>query len=70
MISDNTEGLKSKINSFEKWVDKNKIEVNEDKTKLMISRSGGKLKEESWEYIDREMEVVKEFKYLGYCFTT
>lgn len=43
--------------------------VNGRKTKLMLFRNGRR-REEKWWYRGEEIEVVNEYKYLGYWFTT
>lgn len=58
------------VKTLEKWVERNKMEVNVDKTKIMIFRNGGKIKKNKWIYKGEEIEIVNEFKYLGYWFTT
>ena len=58
------------LKSLEKYVEKAKMEINVQKTKIMILRKGGRLKKgEGWKFQGKEIEVVKEFKYLGYWFT-
>ena len=47
------------------------MEVNRDKTKLMVFQKGGYLsKHEKWYYDGVEMEVVNKYHYLGFAFTT
>jgi hypothetical protein len=42
------------------------LEVNLDKTKVMVFRNGGPLREnDKWYYNGKLLEVVSEFKYLG-----
>jgi hypothetical protein len=37
-----------------------------DKTKIVVFRNGGKIREnEKWFYNGKEIEVVDQFKYLG-----
>ena len=55
------------LKSLEKYVEKSKMEVNVQKTEIMIFRKGGRLKkEEGWIFQGKEIEVVDEFKYLGF----
>lgn len=42
--------------------------MNGKKTKIMVFRKIGKRKGEKWWYRREEIEVVNEYKYLGYCF--
>ena len=47
------------------------MEVNKDKTKVMVLRKGGHLsKHEKWYYDGAEMEAVNKYSYLGFAFTT
>lgn len=46
------------------------LEVNLDKTKVMVFRNGGPLRNnEKWYYNGKLMEVVNGYKYLGVIFT-
>ena len=47
------------------------LEVNLDKTKIIVFRKGGFLgKNEKWFYNNQPVEVVNEYNYLGITFTT
>ena len=47
------------------------MEVNTSKTKVIVYKKGGGLrKEEKWKYKGEDLEVVKEYKYLGYWFSS
>ena len=50
------------------------MEVNRDKTKVMVLRKGGYLSniknKNKWYYDGIEMEVVNKYHYLGFAFTT
>ena len=46
-----------------------KLELNTDKTKIVVFRNGGTIKkDEKWFYNDTEIEVVNQFNYLGMLF--
>ena len=65
-IADSKEGIQSMVGDLEKFCEKNKMEVNAKKTKIMIFRNGGKLKKgEKVKFNNEELEIVKEYKYLG-----
>ena len=55
---------------MEKFVRNVKMEINMDKTKTMIFQNGGRRKKEKWKLCEREVEMVNQFKYLGYWFST
>ena len=47
------------------------MEVNEDKTKVMVFRKGRHLgKHEKWHYSGKSVIVVNSYIYLGFTFTT
>ena len=63
--------LQNQIDSLKVCCDRLKMEVNKDKTKVMVFRKGGHLsKHEKWYYDGAEMEVVNKYSYLGFAFTT
>lgn len=58
------------LKQLEKYEKKNKLEVNTNKTKVMVFGKGKKTKnEQKWFYKNKKLEVVKSFKYLGCWFT-
>ncbi|WP_419652784.1 reverse transcriptase domain-containing protein, partial [Thiolapillus sp.] len=64
-------GLQNQLDSLKVCCDRLKMEVNKDKTKVMVFRKGGHLsKHEKWYYDGAEMEVVNKYSYLGFVFTT
>lgn len=63
--------LTKMLKSLERFVDGCKMEVNATKTKIMVFRRGGKRpRGEEWQFKKQNIEVVKEFKYLGFWFST
>ncbi len=59
-------GLQNQLNSLKACCDRLHMEVNGDKTKVMVFRKGGYLsKHEKWYYDGIEMEVVNKYNYLG-----
>ena len=62
--------LKRMLKIMEKFVREIKMEINVNKTKIMIFQNGGRRKKEKWELCETEVEVVNQFKYLGYWFST
>ena len=64
-------GLQNQLDSLKACCDRLKMEVNKDKTKVMVFRKGGHLsKHEKWYYDGAEMEVVNKYSYFGFVFTT
>lgn len=67
VLAENAQELTKMLKTLEKYVGKNGLTVNTDKTKIMIFRNEGKGKK--WKFNGVELEIVKEFKYLGYWFS-
>lgn len=62
--ADSPEGLQNMLRDLEKTSSEIGMGVNESKTNVMVFQNGGRRKKEKWEYKRREVEVVKEYKYL------
>lgn len=63
--------MKKMLKPMERYVDENKMTVNTRKTKIVVFRNGGRRKrEEEWEFKGEKIEVVNEYKYLGYWCTS
>lgn len=70
LISDPARGLQKMLQSLEKYAPKNNLVVNKKKTVVMIVKKGRRDNETTkWTYEGDELDVVQEFKYLGYWFT-
>lgn len=66
IIAETIVGLQRAIDSLDKYSSMWDLEVNVEKTKIMIMSKGQKKKKtEKWFYRGTEIEVVKEFCYLG-----
>eukprot|EP00745_Piridium_sociabile_P024691 TRINITY_DN39152_c0_g3_i6.p1 TRINITY_DN39152_c0_g3~~TRINITY_DN39152_c0_g3_i6.p1 ORF type:complete len:696 (-),score=54.33 TRINITY_DN39152_c0_g3_i6:199-2037(-) len=64
-------GLQNQLNTLQESCDKMELNVNIEKTKVMVFRKGGFLgKHEKWFYNGKRLEVVNSYCYLGYNFTT
>jgi hypothetical protein len=61
--------MKEMMRNLEKYVRKKKLEVNVEKTKMMVFNKRKRKNEESeWKWEESKIERVSEFKYLGYTF--
>jgi hypothetical protein len=61
--------MKVMMRSLGKYVKKKKLEVNVDKTKMMVfNKRKTKNEESEWKWEESKIERVSEFKYLGYIF--
>lgn len=71
LIAEKDKELRQMIKTLEQYTDKNNLEVNAEKTKIMICMKGGGRRkiEEIWTWKENEIEKVKKFKYLGHWFT-
>ena len=66
IFSQSISGLQSMLNSLSTYTAKWSLSVNVEKTKIVVFRNGGYVKqEENWFYNDIKLEVVDEFCYLG-----
>ena len=64
-------GLQNQLNCLKECCTSLHMEVNREKTKIMVFRKGGYLGEhEKWYYDGCLLEVVNEYCYLGFRFTT
>ncbi|KAH0817010.1 hypothetical protein GEV33_005781 [Tenebrio molitor] len=61
--------IKEMMRSLGKYVRKKKLEVNVEKTKMMVfNKRKWKNEENEWKWERRKIERVNEFKSLGYTF--
>ena len=71
IVADEAEDLQLMLDELEKMNRKNRMVVNRNKTKIMVFRNGGKFnKREKIKYKGEEVQIVNEFKYLGFWFTS
>ena len=66
LISETVGGLQRLLDRLKIYCDHWNLEVNREKTKVVVFKKGAKLaKMERWTYNAYDLEVVKEFRYLG-----
>ena len=71
LLSTTPTGLQNQLDCLKTCRQEMKMEVNKDKTKIMVFRKGGFLaKHENCFYNDTRLEVVNNYCYLGFNFTT
>ena len=71
LLSDSVIGLQNQIDILNNMCHKLHLSINIDKTKIMVFRKGGFLgKHEKWYLGEALLEVVNEYNYLGFMFTT
>lgn len=67
LLAENEEGMIHMLGKMESYMDKKRLEVNVDKTKIMrFKKEGGRMKKVEWRWKGKRIEEVKEFAYLGY----
>ena len=71
LFSTTPAGLQNQLDVLKHCCENMKLDVNIDKTKVMVFRKGGFLgRQEKWYYNGIKLEVVNKYCYLGYNFTT
>ena len=71
LVSQTVVGLQLLLDRLALYCDHWNLEVNREKTKIVIFKKGTKLaKTEHWVYNYSVIEVVREFKYLGIVFSS
>lgn len=70
LLANDPSTLQQMINKVENYCDTWGLNINLEKSKIMIFRKRGKLaKKESWRYKNSKIEIVKAYKYLGFMMT-
>jgi len=71
VLSESAYGMKQKIKALEKYFTSLSLEVNINKTKIVILQRGGRIsKKFQFEYKNKKVEIVSEYTYLGIIFST
>ena len=66
IVSETITELQRLINKLAEYCDRLRLTINLLKTKIIVFRNGGPLREsERWEFKDSNLEVVTYYKYLG-----
>ena len=69
LMSTSKEGLQKCLNNLESYCDKWKLKINTKKTKVLIfNRQGSLITKHPFLYKQKRIEVVREYKYLGFVF--
>lgn len=67
LFSESQSGLQSMLNILHKYTLEWNLEVNINKTKIIVFRNCGHVKDsEKWLYCDNEIEIVDQFNYFGF----
>ncbi|XP_043477868.1 uncharacterized protein LOC122508520 [Leptopilina heterotoma] len=70
LLAEDGQELERMLKTLERWSDENQLEVNTDKTKILVFSNGGRRSKKEWKYKEVQLEIVQKFKYLGFWFTT
>lgn len=66
LLAENEDGMKAMMNRLERYVERNGLELNEGKSKIMrFKKGGGRGKKRNRWRRRKRIEEVKEFRYLG-----
>ncbi|XP_071577986.1 uncharacterized protein [Temnothorax nylanderi] len=67
LLAEGEDEMRSMMERLERYLDKKRLELNAEKTKIMrFRRGGGRMVKKVWWWKGRKVEEVKEFRYLGY----
>lgn len=70
IMAENVKVFNDMIRELEKYCDKWDLEVNKNKSKIMIFRNGGRLSaQENWKFKGENINIVSEYNYLGVILT-
>lgn len=69
LLSETKEGLQKSISYLKKFCDTIGMEINFNKSKIIIFNKAGKIIPAKFTIGDTELEIVKEYKYLGILLT-
>ncbi|CAK9801077.1 Retrovirus-related Pol polyprotein from type-1 retrotransposable element R2 (Fragment) [Anthophora plagiata] len=70
VLAEDEEGMKGLVGRLERYLDGKKLEVNVEKTKVMrCKKGGGRRRRVRWRWKGKEIEEVRNYKYLGYVMT-
>lgn len=67
LLAENEGEMRSLLKGLEGYLDRKRLVLNENKTKIMrFRKEGGRMRKVDWRWKDKVIEEIKyEFKYLG-----
>jgi hypothetical protein len=69
LLSETANDLQAQLDAFYEYCNSWKLKVNADKTKVMVFGNGRLQQNLSFSYDNLNLEIVKNFNYLGIIFT-
>ncbi|UYV65575.1 hypothetical protein LAZ67_3004756 [Cordylochernes scorpioides] len=71
LIGESKNNLQLKINMIRKYFEENLLTLNENKSKIIVFRNGGKRsKSDNWYWGQQTLNVTERYMYLGYPLTS
>ena len=70
LLAENREALLDMMITMKKFLKNRKMILSEEKTKVLVFNRCRKNKKESWSWEGKELEEVRQFKYLGFTFNS
>ena len=59
IVADDAEEMREMLRTMEKYVERNRMKMNLEKSKIMLLRKGGRRKKgERWEFKEDELEIM------------
>ena len=69
IMSTSKNGLQHCLNELDLYCDKWKLQINTKKTKVVLfNRQGSLIKKHKFHFKQKDIEIVREYKYLGFVF--
>jgi len=68
LFAEDEDGIRSMMARLEEYMEKKRLELNVNKTKIMRfrKRGGGRIERRDWRWKGNKIKEIKEFTYLGY----
>ena len=70
ILSETENGLKNGLANLESYCNKNQLNINIIKTKYMVFNREGRTLKRNFKYMNKDIEYVRSFMYLGFCINT
>lgn len=68
LLAKNKEALSDMMDTFRNFLEKKKLELCVEKSKVLVFNRKGKERKDRWNWKGKNIEEVQEFKYLGFVF--
>ncbi|BET00808.1 Reverse transcriptase (RNA-dependent DNA polymerase) [Nesidiocoris tenuis] len=69
LLNESASGMRKVLGCLDEYCAINKLQVNSEKSKMVIFRKGGKTQDYKFRCAGKELELVSQFKYLGVVFS-